>query len=81
MDTDQEEYTKEQEVDNNAEEKNSDEEDDHDLAHGKLVETEVCLYGQSEQAKVEQMLRESCSCQLRPHVEHVSTRFPKRQLF
>ena len=39
VDTDQEEDTEERE-ENPSMEKNSDEEDDHDLTHGKLVETE-----------------------------------------
>ena len=66
VDTDQEEDTEEREEDASVEEKNSDEEDDHDLALGELVETEASFNDQSEQAIVEQLLRESYSCQLGP---------------
>ena len=66
MDTDQQEDTEEREEDASTE-KTSDEEDDHDLSHGELVETKASLDDQSEQAKIEQLLRESCGCQLGPH--------------
>ena len=65
VDTDQEENKEEREEDASTE-KNSDE-DDHDLSHSELVETKASLDDQSEQAKVEQLIRESCGCQLGPH--------------
>ena len=65
VDTDQEENKEEREEDASTE-KNSDE-DDHDLSHSELVETKASLDDQSEQAKVEQLLRESCGFQLGPH--------------
>ncbi len=37
------------------------------MAHGELVEMEASLDDQSEQAKIEQLLRDSCSCQLGPY--------------
>ena len=39
----------------------------NDLSYGELVETEASLDDQSEQATIEQLLRESCTCQLGPH--------------
>ena len=38
----------------------------NDLSYGELVETEASLDDQSEQATIEQLLRESCTCQLGP---------------
>ena len=76
VNTDQEEDTKEWEDDANTE-KTWDEEDDHDLLHGELVETEASLDDQSEQAKIEQLLRESCGCQLGPHGGACSSAFQR----
>ena len=46
-------------------------EEDH-LAHGELVEREANLDDQSEQAKVKQLLRESCGCEQGPHETRAS---------
>lgn len=78
--TEQEEDAEEQEEDVGAEQKISDEEEDNDSSCGEPVEMEASLVDQSEEAKVEELLRESCGCKLGPRGEACSSVVPKEAI-
>ena len=65
--TSQEEEDAEEDEDVGDEQKNTDDEEDDDSAQGEPVEMEASLDDTSEQAKVEELKRESCGCKLGPH--------------
>ena len=50
------------------------------MAHGELVEMEASLDDQSEQAKIEQLLRDSCNCQLGPYAGPCSSAVSKEAI-
>lgn len=67
MGTNQEDDAEDLEEDIGAEQKNSDDKHDSDSAHSEPVEREASLDDQREQTKVEELIRESCGCQLGAH--------------